>query len=372
MSANICSVCSNKMVKNGKTKAGKQRYRCLECGSSQSRRYDLQARELKLFLDWLLGKQLQRDMQGQGRSFRRKTAKFWDIWPMPPLSDEIHRVIYIDGIYISRKTVVLIATTDEYVLSWHLAESESTVAYMALLRKIAPPDMVVADGGSGFQTALKNIWPTTLYQRCLFHMYTLVKRYLTSHPRLQAGRELLGLAYELMHIDNLQQAKWWFDKLCQWSEFWQDFLKEKSLIDGKYQFTHIRLRKAQSAIFSAFRKGSLFSYLDLQLTRSGELSKFNNRIEGGVNSPIREMLRNHRGLSELRRIKAVFWWCYMHTEAPLEPAEILRSMPRNKDLQTLINVFRPQRRESIYPDTYGNAVVWSELHHSDPYPYTTE
>ena len=37
MSANICSVCSNKMVKNGKTKAGKQRYRCLECGSSQSR-----------------------------------------------------------------------------------------------------------------------------------------------------------------------------------------------------------------------------------------------------------------------------------------------------------------------------------------------
>ena len=51
-------VCSSKMVKNGKTKAGKQRYRCLECGSSPSRRYALQARDLKLFLDWLLGKQL--------------------------------------------------------------------------------------------------------------------------------------------------------------------------------------------------------------------------------------------------------------------------------------------------------------------------
>ena len=84
------------------------------------------------------------------------------------------------------------------------------------------------------------------------------------------------------------------------------------------------------------------------------------------------MLRNHRGLSELRRIKAVFWWCYMHTETPLGPAEMLRSMPRNKDLQTLINAFRPQRPESIYPDTYGNAVMWSELHHSDSYPYTTE
>ena len=372
MSSNICSVCSSNMVKNGKTKAGTQRYRCLKCGSSQSRRYNLQARELKLFLDWLLGKQLQRNMRGQGRSFRRKTAKFWDIWPMSPLIDEVHRVIYIDGIYISRKTVVLIATTDEYVLSWHLAESENTVAYMALLRKIAPHDMVIADGGSGFQTALKKTWPTTLYQRCLFHMHTLVKRYLTAHPRLQASIELLKLTYELMYIENLEQAKLWVERLCQWSAFWQDFLNEKSFIDGKYQFTHIRIRKAYRAIFSAFRKGSLFAYLDPRLTRLGGLSKFNNRIEGGVNSPIRDMLRNHRGLSELRRIKAVFWWCYMHTETPLEPAEMLRSMPRNKDLQTLINAFRPKSRESIYPDTYGNAVVWSELHHSDSYPYTTE
>lgn len=44
------------MVKNDKTKAGKQWYRCLECGNSQSRRYALQARELRLFLDWLPGK----------------------------------------------------------------------------------------------------------------------------------------------------------------------------------------------------------------------------------------------------------------------------------------------------------------------------
>lgn len=48
--------CRSKMVKNSKTKARPQHYRCLERGSSQSRRYALQARELKLFLDWLLGK----------------------------------------------------------------------------------------------------------------------------------------------------------------------------------------------------------------------------------------------------------------------------------------------------------------------------
>ncbi len=99
----------------------------------------------------------------------------------------------------------------------------------------------------------------------------------------------------------------------------------------------------------------------------GELPKFNNRIEEEVNSPIREMLRNHR-VSELRRIKAVFWWCYMHTEKLLETSGILESMPRNKNLQTLINAFRPHRGESIYPDTYGNTVVYSELQQAIPIP----
>lgn len=32
----------------------------------------------------------------------------------------------------------------------------------------------------------------------------------------------------------------------------------------------------------------------------------NNRIEGGVNACLREMLHNHRGLSVERKIKAVF------------------------------------------------------------------
>lgn len=58
----------------------------------------------------------------------------------------------------------------------------------------------------------------------------------------------------------------------------------------------------------------------------------------------------------------------MYTETPLEPAEMLESMPRNKDLQTLINAFRPHRGESIYPDTYGNAVVWPEPQQAFPIP----
>ncbi len=62
--------------------------------------------------------------------------------------------------------------------------------------------------------------------------------------------------------------------------------------------------------------------------RGGAWDSTNNAIESR-NARIREMLRLHRGLPLIHRIKAIFWWCYMRTEAPLPPAEILRVMPTN-------------------------------------------
>lgn len=372
MKSKTCPVCNKKMVKNGKTKAQKQRFRCLECGASQTHSYSVEAKQLKSFLDWLLSKQKQVDMKGSGRSFRRATSKFWQIWALPDVVDEIHRVVYVDGIYIAKNLVVLIAASDEYVLSWHLSYSENARSYEELLRKIAPAAMVVADGGPGFQKALKKIWPYSLYQRCLFHVFCQIKRYTTLHPRLQAAQELLGLARDLLRIKQLHQAELWIEKFVQWSGFWKDTLDEKSFIDGKYTYTHIRLRKAQNALFSALKKKCLFSYLDPTLTQTGDLPAFNNRLEGAINAPLREMLKNHRGLSSLRRVKAVFWWCYMHTENPLSAAQILKKMPTDKDIDLLKNYFSSQKQDEIYPAQYGDAIVWEDLHHRSAYPFNSE
>lgn len=41
----------------------------------------------------------------------------------------------------------------------------------------------------------------------------------------------------------------------------------------------------------------------------------NNLIESW-NARIRDMLRRHRGLSLVRQIKAVCWWCHQHTGTP--------------------------------------------------------
>lgn len=73
---------------------------------------------------------------------------------MPEVVDEVFRVVYVDGIWIARDCVVLVACGDEHVLSWHLARAETAAAWRSLLSRIAPPDMVVTDGGSGFASAV--------------------------------------------------------------------------------------------------------------------------------------------------------------------------------------------------------------------------
>ncbi|MDK6242891.1 MAG: hypothetical protein E6448_05025 [Actinomyces sp.] len=47
------------------------------------------------------------------------------------------------------------------------------------------------------------------------------------------------------------------------------------------------------------------------------------RIEGAVKALLCQILRDHRGMRLSWRIKAVFWWCYMHAEKPV-PAAVLR------------------------------------------------
>lgn len=372
MKAVLCQTCGSKMKKNGYTKSGSQRWRCRTCGASSTRKYNQVEKAFIEFLEWLLSRDRQIDMAGQGRTFRRKIARFWSIWPMPSIVDEVHRVIYVDGIYLAKNVVILIACSDSHVLSWYLARSENSHAWTALLSNIAPPDMAVSDGGSGFAKAVKLIWPHTKIQRCTFHAFCQVKRCTTSRPRLLAGKELYMLAKELLHVKTLKQANLWVEHFMQWCEFWVDFLAQTSVVEGKKTYTHERLRKARRSLVTLINQGTLFTYLDPELTVEGSMPAMNNRIEGGVNAQLRALLRDHRGMSTMRRIKAVYWWCYMHTECPLSASEILKSMPTDKDIDFLYDQYAPASNKGNEPVEWGDGLVWSELHHSTPYPYSVD
>ena len=113
----------------------------------------------------------------------------------------------------------------------------------------------------------------------------------------------------------------------------------------------------------------MFTYLDEALRAEIEkIPSTTNQIEGGINSILRAMLREHRGLSIERRIKAVFWWCYMHSPEPLSASEILNSMPTDKSIAETYKRMTSQGKLSKSIPTWGDAVVWNELHRSTDYP----
>ena len=157
------------------------------------------AHDFKHFIQWLFSKNVQRSMPGDGRDFRRKISKFWEIWPMPPKIESPMNIVYVDGIYLSRKACILICCNEENVLGWYLCCYENSRAWEALMQRIAAPAMVVSDGGHGFRKALKRVWPKAKLQRCTFHAFLQVKRYTTSSPKTIADMELYMFIYIVTH-----------------------------------------------------------------------------------------------------------------------------------------------------------------------------
>lgn len=366
MNQTKCILCGFPCEKYGRTKAGSQRWHCKLCNCTFTRKFDMSARYLEEFLDWLFSKRVQQDMPGKGRTFRRHSCGFWNIWPMPPIIESSSDVLYIDGIYLSRKACILICYDGNHVLGWYLCRSEQSRAWMALMQRIAAPIVVVSDGGTGFKKALKTVWKTTKLQRCLFHAFCQVKRYTTSHPRTTAGIKLLGLAQDLFAIYTIDGAVQWVSKIHRWRIIHRTFLAEMTKdAYGNLRSTHERLLKAYKSLEVLINSGNLFTYLDNSLPIETTCPRTNNAIEGAVNSQLRALLRNHRGMSIERRIKAVFWWCYMHSPKPLPASEILKVMPTDKSISNIYNTMNSASRlEAIIP-AWGDAIVWSDLHNYD-------
>ena len=285
---------------------------------------------------------------------------------MPPKIEEARDVLFLDGIYLGRKACVLICCDEKHVLGWYLCRYEHAGAWIALMKRIAEPKMVVSDGGTGFAKALKKVWPKAKHQRCIFHVFCQVKRYTTSRPNTMAGIELYSISKDLLTIKNKQEAKLWTNRFIKWIKKYQEFLSEMT-IDGRgnKRPTHERLLKAERSLLKLIKENTIFTYLDEELNAEFSAPATNNRIEGGINSRLREMLRNHRGLSIERRIKAVYWWCYMHSPEPLSLSEIVKIMPTDKSIAAIYQRMNDKSRLEKSLSIWGDAIVWSDLHKMD-------
>lgn len=326
-------------MRNGKTAAGKQRYRCLACGASRSgERPDVSRRsELEAFLGWLMGtsSQARTASFGTARSFRRRTAWCWNVAPRIPVTGEIHDQIQVDGIYVG-SWCCLIAVSGDYVLGWQWCDTEKKAAWAALLERFPAPRVVITDGGSGIAAALSECWSETAVQRCLVHVQRNVRTYLTSRPRTDAGKALLRLGRALTRIKAPAEAAAWLAGLNDWHQQHGHLVKARTyrttsaMVPGwvranqSWWYTHDRLRKAYRLLERLGQAGTLFTYLSSEYAGL-DIASTTNRIEGGTNAQLRLLLRAHRGMSEEHQKRAIEWYLYLHSEQPQPPAKLIKA-----------------------------------------------
>ncbi len=329
-----------------------------------------------MFLDWLFSKHTQAETGADPRTFRRHTRWCWELWPPVPLVDEIHHVVHVDGIHLHRQAVVLIAIADAHVIGWYVARRETSAGWMNLMARIAPPDVVVCDGGGGLLKALKTVWPDTRVQRCLFHVCMKISELTGTRPRLDAGKQLRKLAIGLSRVTTRDDAAAWLVAYNQWEQDFHEFLDEHSqYADGSIEDTHQRLVKARRMIRKRIKENHLFTFLDHELTRDTPIPATNNLIESW-NARLRDMMRHHRGLRLIRRIKAICWWCHQHSERPQPAAWLAVNSITDQHIEDLYRKAWQSSPQGAYenygiPNRYGTGINWNEFHTTTRYPNQT-
>ena len=193
--------------------------------------------QLNTFLAWLLGKNSQTQAAGNHHraTFHRRTAWCWNITPRLPSITIPPKYVMIDGTYIG--DWCLLIATDEHntPLAWQWCSTESQAAWEALLRKVPAPLVVICDGGSGVRAALREQWPDTLTQRCIFHVWMNLRTHLTLQPRTPAGQALLGIGKRLRRITDTDQAVVWLQHLNDWHAIYGHLTRERSYAKRRFK-----------------------------------------------------------------------------------------------------------------------------------------
>lgn len=244
--------------------------------------------------------------------------------PIPAvLTGEIHHAIIIDGIRVGGR-VCLIARTTSYVIAWMWVERENSINWAVLLQLLPTPQYVVCDGQKGMLKALSICWPTTVVQRCRFHVWLNTRAKLTLRPGSVAGQELLGLSRKLLHVRTRRQARRWKRSLKHWHRKHASYVTERTVKDNPkprertWHYTHARLRSAYYQLNKQYEDLLRSSYHP-----NPELPHTTNHLEGGINSPLRTRLKLHRGMKNEHQMVLVNWYLYSRTEGPKPPRKCL-------------------------------------------------
>ena len=153
---------------------------------------------------------------------------------------------------------------------------------------------ITIDGKKGLIQAFDDV-PV---QMCHFHQQAIMIRYLTQKPKLAAAIDLRRIAF---YLKRTTQSR--FTQLLDaWQNRHAQFLAERTLNPetGRSRYTHQRVRSAHRSLRTHLH--CLFTH---QRYPNIKIPNTTNALDGGAFSPMKMLLRIHRGMSKKLKTKLI-------------------------------------------------------------------
>jgi len=301
--------CRRKLVRNGFTLAGTQRWKCSVCEHTRTRQKHAKPNTL-LLIKYLVEGQtvswLSHHYHLHPNTIRAKILKELSVPPPTSLIPLPKGKVWIATDATHFKSWGCLYITKATGVSCPIAVSfcrreclETALNHLKPLSGLSV-DGYTTDGRKGLVMAHKQVFPDGAHQRCLVHIQMRVATLLTQHPKLKAGRDLLYISSQLNQVKDYYSAEIWLLAFQDWSEQYQAMLKKRTFQrDGKWWYTHRNLRYAWKHILNA--ADNLFIFLDYQNS-----TYHNNHLEGAFGQR-KPALFKHRGLSRTKIAAALIW-----------------------------------------------------------------
>jgi hypothetical protein len=195
-------------------------------------------------------------------------------------------------------TLVFMDSITHEILIWKHIESEKAQDYKYLLQELLTLGYTVLSATIDGKRGVAELFKDYPMQMCHFHQKRIIQRYITLHPKLEASIELQKIMSRLKYSDEARFTK----ALDIWYVKYKSFLDEITthLESKKSSYTHKKLVTAYKSIRRNLKY--LFTY---KKHKNLSLSNTTNLIEGGVFSPLKILIKIHRGLSKSLKLKIV-------------------------------------------------------------------
>jgi transposase-like protein len=165
--------------------------------------------------------------------------------------------LMIDGYLLPWGKILLVyyAYDIKKVVWFSIAEQEGKLAIVADLKILRYSfwykiTAFINDGWPSILSAIREVYPEAIIQRCLVHVQRQVFNYISRHPKSEAGKALV----QIMRYATLSDPELFITVFEDWKKRHFHFLIEKSVSrKGWLIFTHTSLRKAMRHIENALQ-----------------------------------------------------------------------------------------------------------------------